>query len=322
MKSSSITKQNNQAMPAGSRLWTPANIGNDLKLWLRPEGVKPHNGESTGSVDLLLNKWHDSSSFGSLLGPPIDAGFVGITGLKANLVSAGNGMTFGTLNAKKFDIYNCANASRGGSISETEAPQIDPGTGAFTALTVCRINRSGNASVPYAGGEIIIMSDGTSAVASEYEFRLNINSNGSTDPSTVTVRSEMTGSNIHEETLESKAGNSQLFDNEDFLVSYERDDSGNSEFYSNGTSLGTSTVQNQNLSDGKPRNVYCHILTEISGSNVYQSDSGNHAIAEIILFNKEDATTRILCEGYLAHKYGRQNKLPSNHKYRYGPPRV
>ena len=309
-------------MPAGSRLWTPANIGNDLKLWLRPEGVKPNNGESTGVVDLLLNKWHDSSSFGSLLGPPIDAAFVGITGLKANLVSAGNGMTFGTQNAQKFDIYNCANASRGGSISETEAPQIDPGTGAFTALTVCRINRSGSESVPYAGGEIIFMSDGTSAVASEYEFRLNINSNGSTDPSTVTVRSEMTGSNIHEETVESKAGNSQLFDNEDFLISYERDDSGNSEFYSNGTSLGTSTVQNQNLSDGKPRNVYCHILTEISGDNVYQSDSGNHAIAEIILFNKEDATTRILCEGYLAHKYGRQNKLPATHKYRYGPPRV
>ena len=76
------------------------------KYWQRPKvmvtsrGVKPNNGESTGSVDLLLNKWHDSSSFGSLLGPPIDAGFVGITGLKANLVSAGNGMTFGTLNQK------------------------------------------------------------------------------------------------------------------------------------------------------------------------------------------------------------------------------
>ena len=322
MKSSSITKQNNQAMPAGSRLWTPANIGNDLKLWLRPEGVKPNNGESTGVVDLLLNKWHDSSSFGSLLGPPIDAEFVGITGLKANLVSAGNGMTFGTQNAKKFDIYNCANASRGGSISETEAPQIDPGTGAFTALTVCRINRSGNASVPYDGGELIIMSDGTSAIASEYEFRIDVVSNTSVNPSTIKVRSEMTGSNIHEETIESKSGNSQVFDNEDFLISYERDDSGNSEFYNNGTSLGTSTVQNQNLSDGKPRNVHCHILTEISGDNVYNSDGSNHAIAEIILFNKEDATTRILCEGYLAHKYGRQDKLPSNHKYRYGPPRV
>ena len=218
MKSSAIKTQNNQAMPAGSRLWTPANIGNDLKLWLRPEGIRPNNGESTGTVDLLLNKWHDSSSFGSLLGPPIDAEFVGITGLKANLVSAGNGMTFGTQNAKKFDIFNPNNASRGGSMRETEAPQIDPGTGAFTALTVCRINRSGNASVPYDGGELIIMSDGTSAISSEYEFRIDVVSNTSVDPSTIKVRSEMTGSNIHEETIESKAGNSQLFDNEDFLI--------------------------------------------------------------------------------------------------------
>ena len=322
MKSAAITKQNSQVLPPGSRLWTPTRMGNDLKLWLRPEGIRPNNGESTGSVDLLLNKWRDSSPFGSILGPPIDHfEAVAITGLKANLVSAGNGMTFGTQKTRKFDIYNCANSSRGGSISETEAPQIDPGTGAFTALTVCRINRSGNASVPYDGGELIIMSDGTSGTASEYEFRLNINSSSSSDPSTIKVRSEMTGLNIHEETIESKAGNSQVFDNEDFLISYERDDSGNSEFYNNGTSLGTSTVQNQNLSDGKPRNVYCHILTEIGGDNVYQSSGGNHAIAEIILFNKEDATKRILCEGYLAHKYGRQDKLPSNHRYRYGPPR-
>ena len=40
----------------------------------------------------------------------------------------------------------------------------------------------------------------------------------------------MTGSNIHEETIESKAGNSQLFDNEEFLISYERDASGNPSF--------------------------------------------------------------------------------------------
>ena len=322
MKSAAITRQNNQVLPPGSRLWTPANIGKHLKLWLRPEGIRPNNGESTGSVDLLLNKWNDSSSFRSVLGPPIDHfQSVAITGLKANLVSAGNGMTFGSSNKTKFDIYNPANSSRGGSISETEAPQIDPGTKAFTALTVCRINRSGNPSVPYEGGELIIMSDGTSALASEYEFKLNINSNSSSNPSTVTVRSEMTGSNIHQETLESKAGQSQVFDNEDFLISYERDDIGRSEFYNNGTSLGISTVQNQDLSDGKPRNIHCHILTEVGGDNVYQSDSSNHAIAEIILFNKEDATTRILCEGYLAHKYGRQDKLASDHKYKNGPPR-
>jgi hypothetical protein len=322
MKSSAIRKQNNQVMPAGSRLWTPANIGNDLKLWMRPEGIRPFNGESLSSSDVAQNKWLDSSSFRSVMGQPDNAGFVSIAGLKADLVSAGNGITFGTQNAKKFDFYSCANTSRGGSITDASAPQIDAGTGEFTVLTVCRLKRSSDASIPYLGGSLTIMSDGTSAIASEYELRIDVVSNGSSDPSTLKVRSEMTGSNIHEETIESKAGNSQLFDNEEFLISYERDASGNSEFYSNGTSLGTSTVQGQDLSDGKARNFYCRVLTEISGQNVFSSNAGNHVIAEVILIHKEDATTRILCEGYLAHKYGRQDKLASTHKYRYGPPRV
>ena len=323
MKSSSIKTQNNQVMPAGSRLWTPANIGNDLKLWMRPEGIRPHNGESTSQTDLAQNKWIDSSSFHSEVGPPEDPhSAVSITGLKANLVSAGNGMTFGSQNARKFDIYNAGQAVRGGSIPDSEAPQIDAGTGAFTVLAVCRINRSGDATIPYTGNNLFIMSDGTDVVASEYLLTVVVSSNSSVDPSTVKFRSEMTSSNIHEETLESKAGNSQIFDNEDYLLSYERDASGNSEMYNNGTSIGTSTAQGADLADGKARNFYCKVITEISGDNLYNSNSGNHATAEIILIHKEDATTRILCEGYLAHKYGRQDKLPSTHKYRYGPPRI
>ena len=321
MKSSSIRKQNNQTMPAGSRLWTPANIGNDLKLWMRPEAIRPHNGESTSSSDLAQNKWLDSSSFRSEMVAPDTPGFVTITGLKADLVSAGNGMTFGTQNARKYDVYNCSNAIRGGSILDSEAPQIDAGTGEFTVLVVCRINRQDSASVPYDGTSLFIMSDGTTSIASEYSLQLNVTSNGSSDPSTLKVRSEMTSSNIHEETIESKAGNSQLFDNEEFLISYERDGSGNSEFYSNGTSLGTSTVQGQDLADGKARNIYCQVIVESGGSNLFSSSGGSHTVAEIILIHKEDATTRILCEGYLAHKYGRQDKLASTHKYRYGPPR-
>ena len=323
MKSSAIKTQNNQALPAGSRLWTPANIGNDLKLWMRPEAIRPHNGESTSSSDLAQNKWLDSSSFRSEMGQPDNAGFVTITGLKADLVSAGNGMTFGSQNARKFDVYNCGGGSavRGGSIPDSEAPQIDAGTGAFTVLTVCRINRQDSAEVPYDGTSLFIMSDGTTSIASEYSLQLNVSSSASADPSTITVRSEMTSSNIHQETIESKAGNSQTFDNEDFLISYERDASGNSEFYNNGTSLGTSTVQGQDLADGKARNFYCQVIVESGGDNLYSSNTGSHTVAEIILIHKEDATTRILCEGYLAHKYGRQDKLASTHKYRYGPPR-
>jgi len=322
VKSSSIKTQNNQTMPAGSRLWTPANIGNDLKLWMRPEAIRPHNGESTSSSDLAQNKWIDSSSFHSEMGAPENPGFVTITGLKADLVSAGNGMTFGSQNARKYDVYNCANAIRGGSIPDSEAPQIDAGTGEFTVLVVCRINRQDSASVPYDGTSLFIMSDGTDNIASEYSLQVNVTSNSSTDPSTVKFRSEMTGFNIQETTLESKAGNSQTFDNEDYLLGYERDASGNSEMYNNGTSIGTSTAQGSDLTDGKARNIYCKVVVESGGSNLFSSSSGSHTVAEIILIHKEDATTRILCEGYLAHKYGRQDKLASTHKYRYGPPRI
>ena len=322
MKSSSITKQNNQAMPAGSRLWTPANIGNDLKLWLRPEGVKPHNGESTATGDLRLNKWFDSSSFGSVVeefdGPQFPAS---IQMLRANLVSAGNGSTFGTLNERKFDTYRASPTSLGGSIPDDEAPQIDPGTGAFTVLTVFRIARRDDAAIPYDNSSMFIMSDGTDAEASTYILQVDVNSNSSSQPSFVKIKSVMTG-NTHTVTLEEKSGLSQIFDEETFLVAYERDGSSTSEFFSNGTSLGTQTGQGNDLADSRPRNIHMKVLTQFGGSFFVQSDNCIHDIAEIIVINKQDATTRILCEGYLAHKYGRQDKLASSHKYRYGPPRV
>ena len=320
MKSSSIIKQNNQAMPAGSRLWTPANIGNDLKLWMRPEGIRPHNGESSTDSDLAQNKWLDSSSFRSEMGPAENPFALAITGLKASLVSEGNGATFGSLNAKKFDVYTAEGAARGGCIPESSGEQIDPGTGAFTALSVLRINQTGDTDVPYSQS-LTIMSDGTISIPSKFTLSMSVTSSPVNDPSTVTVSSAM-NSGTHTETIESKAGNSQIFDNEDFLISYERDGSGNSEFFNNGTSLGTATNQGGDLSDSKARNLYCLVTVEVSGQgNIYIGNNTKNIIAETILFNKEDATTRILCEGYLAHKYGRQNTLASSHKYRYGPPR-
>ena len=323
MKSSAIKTQNNQAMPAGSRLWTPTNIGNDLKLWLRPEGIRPHNGESTSVSDLRLNRWIDSSSFGSTMGPFDETASSFPSSIQmpsANLVSAGNGSTFGTLNSRKFDTLRTANG-KGGSISDEAAPQIDPGTGAFTVLTVFRLFKTFDAGVPYLGSELIIMADGMGTQTSNYILQMDLNSNTSSEPSFIKIKSVM-GGNTHQVTLEEKAGKAQIFDNEEFLVAYQRDDGGRSEFFNNGTSLGTSTGQNANLADNRPRNFNMKILAESSGTFFVSSPNNSHDVAEIIVFNKEDSTTRILCEGYLAHKYGRQNKLPATHKYRYGPPRV
>ena len=322
MKSAAVTKQNSQVLPPGSRLWTPSNIGGgDLKLWMRPEGIRPHNGESTSTGDLRLNRWFDSSTFSSRMGP-FGEGTVfpsTIPMMKANLVSAGNGTTFGSLNSKKFDTYR-ASSGGGGSIPDAAAPQIDPGTGPFTLLTVFRITRQDSAEVPYDNNSMFIMSDGAGNIASNYILQVDVNSNTSSSPSFVKIKSVM-GNDTFTKTLEEKSGLSQIFDNEEFLVAYERDGGASGFFYNNGSFIGSQVGQAADMSDNKPRNIHMKISAEVGGNFAANSDGSSHDIAEIILINKRDATTRILCEGYLAHKYGRQNKLPSDHKYRHRPPR-
>ena len=118
----------------------------------------------------------------------------------------------------------------------------------------------------------------------------------------------------------SKSGTSQTFDEEDFMFAYDRDGSGNAELFKDGASIGTDNDHDADMSDTGPRNIMCQVVFQ-SGGFIYGSDNGEHRIAETICYKNDDATTRILCEGYLAHKYGRQNKLPAAHKYRYGPPR-
>ena len=60
MKTPAIKTQNNQVMPAGSRLWTPANIGGDLVYWLQPSGISAAVGTDTETLT-NVNRWMDSS---------------------------------------------------------------------------------------------------------------------------------------------------------------------------------------------------------------------------------------------------------------------
>jgi len=320
MKSSAIRKQNNQAIPAGSRLWTPANIGNDLVYWMRPEMIRPHNGESTSTSDLAQNKWIDSSFNGYEAGTPTNQQFSSIN--TCQFQSAG--ISFGTQNAKTFPTYRSSNGSQHGgclSFSDSNAPRIDPGTGAFTIIGVCRLTRSESASVPYSGTKLTIASDGNgSSSASDFIYKLTVSSNGSSDPSTLVISAKC-GSSTLSNTVESKAGNSQIFDEDSFMFAYDRDGSGNAELFNNGVSLATGTGHDADMADTGPRNIFGLVSAQATGF-IYGADNGGHRMAETICFNNDDATTRILCEGYLAHKYGRQNKLASTHKYRYGPPRV
>ena len=235
--------------------------------------------------------------------------------------TAGTGMTFGTLNAKEYPTMSPCGVASMGSFPDDEAPRIDPGTGAFTIIAVGRLDNTGDAALPYRSGRLTIASDGQNSQASTFQFQLLPTSNTSNNPSTL-VLSVNCGSKTKTATLESIAGTGQIFNTKDFMASYERDDSANAELFFEAASVATDTGHNADLANTGPRNIFGIVTFVLSGDNIFSGDGViQHKLAEIICFNKEDATTRILCEGYLAHKYGRQDKLPSTHKYRYGPPR-
>ena len=318
MKSSAIKTQNNQVMPAGSRLWTPERIGGDLVYWLQPTGISAAVGTDTSTLN--ANRWMDSSFNRYALQGPDNQAISSVKPFQFQNV----GFTFGTQSAKSFLTIDSKVGSGGGGgcFPDDDAPRIDPGTGAFTIIAVCRTTRSGSESVPYSGTKLTIAADGQSgqSSSSNFLFQLKVTSNGSSDPSVLSIGVTCGTAAGIQHTIQSKAGNSQVFDDSDFMFAYDRDGSGNAELFKDGASVGTATSQNADMSDTGPRNIMCQVVFD-SGGFIYGSDNADHRIAETICFNKEDATTRILCEGYLAHKYGRQDTLASTHKYRYGPPR-
>ena len=322
MKNSSIKKQNIQAMPSGDRLWTPESIGGDLVYWLQPSGCSgAFTSQSTGKN---ANAWVDSSFNKYVMRGPDDQTVSTVQALEFQGgpgATAGTGMTFGTLNAKEYPTMSpCGNASMG-SFPDDAAPRIDPGTGAFSIIAVGRLNPD-DTTVPYSSTRLTIASDGQNSQASSFEFKLLITSQSGVDPSKLELEVEC-GTKVKKATLETKSGASQIFDIRDFMVSYERDDSASAELFFEAASVATDTGHNADMANTGPRNIFGIVSFVLSGDNIFSADGAvDHKLAEIICFNKEDATTRILCEGYLAHKYGRQDKLPSTHKYRYGPPRI
>ena len=310
-------------MPSGSRLWSPERIGGDLVYWLQPTGCTGEYGSAV--TRKAQNVWRDSSFNKYEMRGPDDQTISVVQALEFQGgigATAGTGMTFGTLNAKEYPTLSpCGNASMG-SFPDDAAPRIDPGTGAFTIIAVGRLDSTGDPAAPYSSARLTIASDGQSSQASTFQFQLLPTSNSVNDPSTL-VLSVNCGSKTKTATLESKAGTAQIFDTSDFMASYERDDSANAELFFEAASVATDTGHNADLANTGPRNIFGIVTFVLSGNNIFSGDGAiNHKFAEIICFNKEDATTRILCEGYLAHKYGRQDKLPATHKYRYGPPRV
>jgi hypothetical protein len=76
------------------------------------------------------------------------------------------------------------------------------------------------------------------------------------------------------------------------------------------------TVRTGNAGDGSGNTT----VDQIGDTNL-ASQNWDGLFGEIIILPDEDDTRRILCEGYLAHKWGSAVYLSADHPYRYHPPR-
>ena len=152
------------------------------------------------------------------------------------------------------------------SFSDSNAPRIDPGSGAFTIIAVCKIVINDSESV-YGTLEqkLTIAADGESgsSSASDFLYKLTINSNSSTDPSTLVISAKC-GSNTLSHTLASKSGTSQVFDEDAFMFAYDRDGSGNAELFNDGASLATGTGHDADMADTGPRNFLGQVTAKAS----------------------------------------------------------
>jgi hypothetical protein len=119
---------------------------------------------------------------------------------------------------------------------------------------------------------------------------------------------------INDGTIVTETATSTIDSDTNILMHYF--DAGNSlGFYGNGTSLGESATSKTNIQDTSGE---VKIGTYISGDEQFDG-----ALSEILIIPELVSTlTRQKVEGYLAWKWGLEDKLPSDHPHKSAPPTV
>ena len=267
MKSSAITKQNNQVLPSGSRLWTPLKLAANLQgFWVNATTIGGADGDAIASFQDDFGQVTFANSTAAQQ-PQIETNSLnGLPGIKW-VLGGGDDNLAGTwsdgVNVGTGDLYMIGLCSHDGSMDNNP--------------TMIGVSFSNSPSQRFM----------IQRSASNDKFRLF-----------------QTGATIN--------SNSAISDDTPVIVGAIRT-SGTSRLFIDGSVQTETTSTAANLTNS----------TVKLGSESGQFGAWSGVIYEVIVGRGTlTDTDREKIEGYLAFKYGRQSSLPSNHKYRFGPPRL
>ena len=275
MKSAAITKQNNQVLPPGSRLWTPNNFSRVI-TWLSPRS----NYSKTAGDGLA--QWNDA--FGNTTFAQ------GASNRQPTLTE--EKATFNGLLVPDFDGGDDLMADL------TPTDLLDVGTGDFFIMAAIKTGVVGASSI------------------------VNLQQENSNEKINLGIISGRGGAklDISVTSLSNQPGDTTLTNNTTYLVYGERLNTTLS-VYLNGTRDHAIGVFNTTSID----NNAASILGSSDASIPTNTFDGK--IAEVVIGGSTDQNIigtedRQRLEGYMAHNCGIADNLPSDHPYRYGPPRL
>ena len=275
MKSAAITKQNNQVLPPGSRLWTPNNFSRVI-TWLSPRS----NYSKTAGDGLA--QWNDA--FGN------------------TTFAQGASNRQPTLTQAKADFNNLL------------VPDFDGGDDLMADLTPTDLLDVGT-------GDFFIMAAIKTGVVGASSI-VNLQNENSNEQINFGIISGRGGAklNISVTSLSNQPGDTTLTNNTIYLVYCERLN-GTLNVYLDGTKDHSLGVGNSTSID----NNAASILGSSDASIPTNTFDGK--IAEVVIGGSTDQNIigtedRQRLEGYMAHNCGIADNLPSDHPYRYGPPRL
>ena len=123
--------------------------------------------------------------------------------------------------AKRSQVIHSNGSGGGGHLSDSDAPRIDPGTGAFTIIAVCKLIMKVSPTLVKNNNRPMVLVHHQRVTF----FSTQITSNGSSNPSTLVISAKCGNSPYH--TPLNLNRTSQVFDEDAFMFGYDRDSSGN-----------------------------------------------------------------------------------------------
>ena len=282
MKSSSITKQVRQALPIGSRLWTPNNLKHVI-TWLVPRRIF-RLGIGTG-----FSRWKDAK--GNTEFVQTDAS------LRPSL----------TQSKAEFNGLLVPEFSSGDRLAdETPTDKLDVGDGDFYIMAAIRTGAMQRGTIVSLQRQNSDEQIGFSIAQSRAGFFLQ----GVT---------RLLGVFPNPSAVVTGATNLSLSSNTIMLVYFERINN-EMNVYLNGTKDNSAAVASTTDIDNNAASILGNLQTSGTGSQ-FVGKIAEVVIGGSTQKNILSTRQRQLLEGYMAHNCGIASVLPDSHPYKKGPPR-